>query len=252
MSELPSVVTRRATKDGRWLTVESNAMPIFDAHGNVTHILGSARDITEREELRIGLAEIDALYRLADAIARTTSLTQLFDEAIDILVSVTSADRASILLLDETDAMRFVAWRGLSDAYRTATDGHSPWTADAVDPQPVLVPDVASTVFDPPVKAAVRLEAIGALSFIPLVHDDRLLGKFMLYRDEPDRGATGKCGCARRSRTISRRPRCEHARVPSFVPRASSSRRSCARSTKASSSRRTRTRSSTRTTARHA
>src|SRR3954467_10248077 len=159
--QLPSVVTRRATKDGRWLTVESNATPIFDAHGNVTHILGSARDITEHEELRIGLAEIDALYRIADAIARTTSLAQLFDEAIDILVSVTSADRASILLFDEANAMRFVAWRGLSDAYRTATDGHSPWTADAIDPQPVLVQDAAAAGFAEPVEAAVRRGGIG-------------------------------------------------------------------------------------------
>src|SRR4051812_28262900 len=111
---LPSVVTRRATKDGRWLTVESNATPIFDAQGNVTHILGSARDITEREELRLGLAEIDALYRIADAIARTTSLEQLFEEAIDTLLSVTSADRASILLFDDSRLMRFVAWRDLS------------------------------------------------------------------------------------------------------------------------------------------
>jgi PAS domain S-box-containing protein len=183
--QLPSVVTRRATKDGRWLTVESNATPIFDTQGNVTHILGSARDITEREELRLGLAEIDALYRVADAIARTSSLAELFDEAIDTLVSVTSADRASILLFDETDVMRFVAWRALSDAYRAATEGHSPWTPDAVDPQPVLVPDVVGAGFDEHLEAAVRSEGIGALSFIPLVHDDRLLGKFMLYRDEP-------------------------------------------------------------------
>jgi PAS domain S-box-containing protein len=180
--QLPPVVTRRSTKDGRWLTVESNATPIFDAHGNVTHILGSARDITEREELRVGLAEIDALYRIADAIARTSSLRELFEEAIDTLVSVTSADRASLLLFDETDVMRFVAWRGLSESYRAATDGHSPWTADTVDPEPVLMADVMTAGFDAHLEGAVRSEGIGALAFIPLVHGDRLLGKFMLYR----------------------------------------------------------------------
>jgi PAS domain S-box-containing protein len=183
--QLPSVVTRRATKDGRWLTVESNATPIFDSQGNVTHILGSARDITEREELRLGLAEIDALYRIADAIAQTTSLDELFEEAIDTLVSVTSADRASVLLVDETSVMRFAAWRNLSAAYREATDGHSPWTADVVDPQPVLVPDVAAAAFEQELERAVLGEGIGALAFIPLLHEERLLGKFMLYRAEP-------------------------------------------------------------------
>ena len=34
-------------------------------------------------------------------------------------------------------------------------------------------------------EAAVLREGIGALAFIPLVHDGRLLGKFMLYRDAP-------------------------------------------------------------------
>jgi PAS domain S-box-containing protein len=188
-ADLPSVVTRRATKDGRWLNVESNATPIFDAQGNVTHILGSARDVTEREELRIGLAEIDALFRIADAIARSTSLAELFDEAIDILVSVTSADRASILLFDAANVMRFVAWRDLSNGYRAATDGHTPWRPDTRDPEPVLVPDVATAGFDEHLEAAVRSEGIAALAFIPLALGDRLLGKFMLYRR--DAGAWG-------------------------------------------------------------
>ena len=32
--------------------------------------------------------------------------------------------------------MRFKAWRGLSDAYRATTEGHSPWTAETIDPEP--------------------------------------------------------------------------------------------------------------------
>jgi PAS domain S-box-containing protein len=182
---LPSVATRRLTKDGRWLLVESNATAVYDANGNVTHILGSARDVTEREELRIGLAEIDALYRIADAVGRATSLQELFDEAMAILIGATSADRASILLLDERGVMRFQAWHGLSDAYRAATDGHSPWTAAAVDPQPVVLGSAAEGGFEPELEATLRAEEIGALAFIPLVYGGRLLGKFMLYRAEP-------------------------------------------------------------------
>ena len=37
----------------------------------------------------------------------------------------------------------------------------------------------------PSSQAAIVREGIGALAFIPLVHDGRLLGKFMLYRDAP-------------------------------------------------------------------
>jgi signal transduction histidine kinase len=81
--------------------------------------------------------------------------------------------------------MRFRAWRGLSDRYRAATEGHSPWSADDADPQPVLVEDVAAAGFERELERVVRKEGIGALVFVPLVRSGRLLGKFMLYRDEP-------------------------------------------------------------------
>src|SRR5919206_777134 len=51
-NEVPPIVTRRRAKDGRWVFIESNSTPVFDAEGNVTHIIGSARDVTESEELR--------------------------------------------------------------------------------------------------------------------------------------------------------------------------------------------------------
>ena len=41
--------------------------------------------------------------------------------------------------------MQFVAWRGLSDAYRQALAGHSPWKPGERDPEPVLVRDVLDT-----------------------------------------------------------------------------------------------------------
>ena len=53
--------------------------------------------------------EVDALYRVADAIARATSLEELFDEAIDTLLEATGADRAAVLLHDDEGVMRFHA-----------------------------------------------------------------------------------------------------------------------------------------------
>jgi signal transduction histidine kinase/CheY-like chemotaxis protein len=81
--------------------------------------------------------------------------------------------------------MRFRAWRGLSSTYRAAVEGHSPWAADVIAPEPLVVPDALAA----PVLAAhaslFRAEGIAALAFIPLVTRGRLLGKFMLYYDEP-------------------------------------------------------------------
>ena len=51
-------------------------------------------------------------------------------------------DRASVLLFDDAGVMRFVAWRGLSDGYRKAVEGHSPWMCRQKDPQPVSIAKV--------------------------------------------------------------------------------------------------------------
>src|SRR4051794_21330406 len=169
-TEVPSVITRRRTKDGRWLHIESSSTPVFDAAGNVTAIIGSARDVTESEELRQRVRELNALYRVADEVARTTDLDALFGEALDALIEATGADRASLLVYDDAGVMRFRAWRGLSDAYRAAAEGHSPWTRDAVSPEPLLVADVTVAGFEPELESAVVDEGIAALAFVPIVH----------------------------------------------------------------------------------
>jgi PAS domain S-box-containing protein len=139
---------------------------------------------SEREEFRLRVAEVDALYRIADTIARATTLDELLAEAVDTLLSATRADRAAVLLYDEDGVMRFRAWRGLSDAYRAVTEGHSPWAPDMVDPKPVLVADLGDAGFEPELEQALHAEGIAALAFVPLVHGGRLLGKSVLYHDQ--------------------------------------------------------------------
>jgi PAS domain S-box-containing protein len=181
---IEAITARLRTPTGDWVTVETTGTPVYGNDGKIVYVLGTARDVSEREELRERVAEVDAMYRIADAIARATSLDELFDEAIDTLLEATGAHRAAVLLNDDDGVMRFRAWRGLSDEYRAHTEGHSPWAANAVDPWPVLVGDVAAAGFEAELERAVRAEGIVALAFVPLVHGDRLLGKFMLYHDE--------------------------------------------------------------------
>jgi two-component sensor histidine kinase len=81
--------------------------------------------------------------------------------------------------------MKFVAWRGLSDGYRGAVEGHSPWTRETKDPQPISVSDIDSAELDASLKATVKAEGIGALAFIPLTAAGQLVGKFMAYYEAP-------------------------------------------------------------------
>ena len=77
------------------------------------------------------------MFRFTDRLYRSRSAEEDYAAAIDAICAVMRCERASILLFDEAGVMRFVAWRGLSEAYRKAVDGHSPWTPEEVDPQPI-------------------------------------------------------------------------------------------------------------------
>jgi signal transduction histidine kinase len=124
---------------------------------------------------------LEQLYQFAQAAAATDRIDVVHEAALAAIERALGTDRASILVLDSDRMMRFKAWHGLSPEYRAAVDGHSPWAPDAVDPSPVLVPDVAAE----PTLAAYgdlfRRERIAALAFVPLVASGRLLGKFMVY-----------------------------------------------------------------------
>src|SRR4051794_25957670 len=109
------------------------------------------------------LTDLSALYRLTDRLYRARSLEAVFDAALDAIVTTLNCDRASVLLFDATGVMEFVAWRGLSDHYRSALRGHSPWKLGDCDPQPIFVSDIDLTDEADWVKSAINAEGIRAL-----------------------------------------------------------------------------------------
>jgi len=131
------------------------------------------------------LAALYALYQFTDRRFRAKSLQDIYDAGLDAISHVLDCKRASILVFDEYKVMRFVAWRGLSDAYRAALDGHSPWTPEAYDPQPICISDVERADLPEELKEVIRRERIAALAFIPLLADNKLVGKFMTYYERP-------------------------------------------------------------------
>jgi PAS domain S-box-containing protein len=123
--------------------------------------------------------------RLARAISGTRTVDEIQAIALDALIEGVGVSRASILLFDADGVMRFTAWRGLSDAYRRAVEGHTPWRPESVDAEPILVPDVTQDAALAPFLTAIQREGIAGMAFIPLVSFGRVIGKFMVYLDEP-------------------------------------------------------------------
>src|SRR5215471_16589843 len=122
-----------------------------------------------------------ALHRLVDQAADAGSLEAVYQTALRCVQDGLNVERASLLVLDTARSMRFVAWSGLSSEYRSAVDGHSPWSPDETNPTPVLVPDVEQDAALAAYLPLFRQEDIRALAFVPLQFGATLLGKFMLY-----------------------------------------------------------------------
>ena len=123
--------------------------------------------------------------RLTEAISGARDVEEIYVAALDALASGLAVERASILLFDEDGVMRFKAWRGLSDEYRQAVEGHTPWRPDSVNPQPIVVSNVGEDRSLASYAAVFEAEGIAAMAFIPLVSLRRVIGKFMLYYAVP-------------------------------------------------------------------
>jgi PAS domain S-box-containing protein len=122
---------------------------------------------------------------LTRAISSAASPEDIYTAALDALANALNVSRAAVLLFDPDGVMRFKAWRGLSNTYRTAVEGHSPWTPETSDPQPIVVSDVSRDRGLERFRATLGNEGIAALTFLPLVSMGRVIGKFMLYFDTP-------------------------------------------------------------------
>lgn len=148
-----------------------------------------SHDITKikvaEEGLKTQNRNLQSMYQMTATLNRIVAIEDIYKAALDSLQNTLHADRVSILLFDADGIMRFKAWHGLSDEYRKATEGHSPWTQNTLDPQPVLVPDVRQDASLVALSAIIEKEGISSLGFIPLIHQGRLLGKFMIYFNQP-------------------------------------------------------------------
>ena len=144
----------------------------------------SGRERIARSDLDRG-RKLQRIYQFNHQINRADDLEEVYKVSLDTLLQSAKADRAAILLLDDDRVMRFKAWHGLSESYRRAVEGHSPWQAGTIDPQPVCISNVDRAPLEPALREGVVREGIAALGFFPLVYRNRLIGKFMIYYDAP-------------------------------------------------------------------
>ncbi len=176
------------TRHGASVTVSTRLLMLERGRGG-TLVLQVDRDISDRKRREALESETlrrrTAVYELIERLQHARSASDVYGAALAAIRDALRCSRASILLFDGAGVMRFVASAGLSEGYRRAVDGHSPWKPDARDPEPITVPDLTAADMDESLRRVILVEGIAALAFVPLIADDRLIGKFMAYFDAP-------------------------------------------------------------------
>jgi PAS domain S-box-containing protein len=177
-----------------WTTVDIE--PIKDATSRILGAIACFDDITARRNAQEALARLSeeqtALHELTNRLQHATAPDVACDMAVAAILKALRCQRAAVLLFDDGGRMRFVAHRGLSESYRRAVDGHSPWTRDSRNAEPICMGDVEQAALPAELARAIRQEGIAALAFIPLQQDGVLLGKFMTYYDAPHAFTAGE------------------------------------------------------------
>ena len=156
--------------------------PLRGESGRIVGAINMLVDISERKRAE----QIQsAIHEFTNGLYRAETTDQIYETALNAIGRALGCTRSSILLFDEDAVMRFVAWRGLSEPYRAAVEGHCPWTPCDKAPRPICIENVDAAELDPSLKEIVKTEKIAALAFIPLVAQGTLIGKFMAYFATP-------------------------------------------------------------------
>ena len=140
---------------------------------------------TDEEILRRQANNLKSLYEMMAIISQTSSVDEVYDAALNSVQATMLAERASILLFDQKGVLRFKAWCGLSETYRTTAENRPIEVSNKNNPRPFPVANVRQEPALASMQDLMQQENIEAALFIPLAYQGRTLGMFTLYYDTP-------------------------------------------------------------------
>ncbi len=175
--------------DGSIRFLSSRGTLLCDDMGQPVSVLGISVDITAQKrdarQVEQKLEQMHVLSGLAEAVNRAEEPSEIYLTALHGLKRAVGSDRASVLIFDSDGVMRFKAWTGLSDQYREAASGHTPWKHGEAGALPITVPDVCGEPSLAGLLPVLQAEGIRSVAFVPLLGRGGVIGKFMLYYDQP-------------------------------------------------------------------
>jgi PAS domain S-box-containing protein len=176
--------------DGTIKHLHSIARPVTDDSGEITEVVGTVMDVTERKRAE---ALRDGESRVLEMIARDAPLEEILENLVRVLEDQFTGLLCSVLLLDEDGQhVRHGAGPSLPEAYTRAIDGlcigpkaGSCGTA-MYRREPVVVSDILQDPLWEPYRGVAEPYGLRACWSTPiLVQSDKVLGSFAMYYREP-------------------------------------------------------------------
>jgi PAS domain S-box-containing protein len=181
---------RIVLSDGRIKHLHSISHPVMDESGEITEIVGTLMDVTERKQAE---ALRDGESHILEMIARDGPLEEILENLVRVVEAQFAGLLCSVLLLDEDgQRARHGAAPSLPESYTKVIDGLSigPKAGSCGTAMYRREPVVVTDILQDPLWATYRgvAEAYGlrACSSTPiLAHSGKALGSFAMYYREP-------------------------------------------------------------------
>lgn len=170
-------------KDNSIIELEITAKLLSDGK-----VIAFGRDITERKKAEAKqqrqFDELQQLYDLAVISGQEKEVEKIYEHALNSLEKGLKADRSSILFLDEEGKMQFKAAKGLSATYKALAEDYSISSDDTKHQVPSLITDVENYSGPGQFISVLINEGIKSFGSIPIIYQDRLIGKCIIYYND--------------------------------------------------------------------
>lgn len=176
-------------KDGKVIWAAINGKAVYGPDGKLLHYEGFVLDITARkmaeELLAQRIVQLQALYRLVSALQEFRELDKILVEAIECVKDALKADGAYVALVDSGGKPEIKVSFGISDKTKRAIEDSLARSFSDLSVKTITIADVSQVSELISLKKAILEEGILSFLCVPIIHNDRLIGRLCASFNRP-------------------------------------------------------------------
>lgn len=181
--------------NGETIPLHVNVSPFTNKQGELEGFILIGTDLTEykkieaelkssQEQLQLQMHHLQSIYTMAEIMKEAEGLPEIYEAAVTGLLQVSDLTRIAILMLDENNNLEFTYSHQLPSYYQEILLQHCTWVNDSTSRKDFYISDVFHSSTCPKLASSFIEEGISSLASFPLVHQNKILGKLIVFWDE--------------------------------------------------------------------